>query len=105
MIAKQDGLGDYIHFVAMFPVDPDVFERNPAAEAVLVQRPQSASEINGVFFEAALQAALARTPRVKMAGPGDEGLNASIRNSNAGEVRIIERETELRHSSRNLGST
>src|SRR3954462_3569575 len=84
----------------MFPVNPNVFEREPAGEALPVQRPQGAMKSDGVFLEAALQAPFAGAARVKMGGLGSERFNARIGNTDSGKMRIIERKAEVRHKRR-----
>jgi hypothetical protein len=38
MPGQLDSFGEHVHLVAMFPVNPHIFQRDPAMKPILIQR-------------------------------------------------------------------
>ncbi len=101
-IPELNRLGEIVHLIAMFPVNPDILQRNPAFEVVSFQSPQCAAEINRVLREAALKPSPPGTAGVKMRGMRGQRLDARIWNADAREMGVVQREAKAGHQRREL---
>jgi len=86
----------------MFPVNPDVFQRNPAGELPLPQGRKRAGKTNGIVFQRTLQSPASGGPRVQMRGELRQWFDARIGNSGAREMRVIQGDAQSRHAPRQI---
>ena len=82
----------------MFPVNPDVFERDPAGKFIFHLCPHDARKINRIFLQRTLQPSAPGGARVQVRGEWRQRFDARVGNSRAGKVCIIQSETQSRHA-------
>ncbi len=102
MVAQLNGFREDVHFIAMFPVNPDIFQSNPAIEPMFVQCFQRAAKINRVFLEVALQTTFTGATGVQMRGKCCQRLDACIRNSGPRKVCRVQCEAKSWHAAHQI---
>src|SRR6185437_9089736 len=85
-----------IDFVARFPIDPDILDREPARVFDGMKSLHIGVERNRILLQRRLQSPGASATRVKMAGPRGERQDLRVGNSSRYEVAGIERQGQRR---------
>ena len=96
-IPELNCFGKIVHFVAVFPINPDIFDAHVTVVMGFLQRTENSSVIDGVLLEGCLQAAFPRAAGMEVGGMRDQRFNGAVRKSAAGEVRVVECQCQAGH--------
>src|SRR5437867_2238585 len=88
-VAELNGLGKIVHFVAMLPIHPDVFNPDIAVVAGLAQGAEDARIVNGVLLEGGLQPPLASAAGMEVGRVGYQRFGGAVGQTGAGEMGVI----------------
>jgi hypothetical protein len=86
-IAHLNRLGKIVYFIALFPINPDVFDTDVTAIVGLPHQPQDAGVVNRVVRKGALQTSLACAARMKVGCVGDQRFAGAVGQADAREMR------------------
>ena len=96
-VAELNALGEVVHFVTVLPIDPHVFDTDVALVAGFLHRTKDASVVDGILRERNLQTAFARAAGMEVGRVRDERFGSAIGQTGAGEVSIVERQSQAGH--------